>query len=82
MPSLRNQESKIKRLWKSIDFPGSFGNTHTFRKELKKHANIDISQRALDDIIHNDHVYQMSHIKRHLKAKSRRVTSSGVTIQV
>ena len=82
MPRLRNDEERIIRLWKSIDFPGSFGNSKDFRRELKKHANINISQRALDDIIHKDLVYQMSHIKRQRNSKSRKVTSTGVTIQV
>ena len=82
MPRLRNQEAKILKLWKSISFPGAFSNSLSFCKELKKHANIDISQKALDELIHKDLVYQMSHIKPYLKSKTRKVASSDVTIQV
>ena len=71
---------KILRLYKTLEFPGSFSSARKFKRALKDHAKIEISLKDLEAILNNDLTTQMSKVKP-LNPKMRHVISTGVTVQ-
>ena len=78
MVRTRNRKKRILKLWQSIDFPGSFGGTKAFLRELRKVPELsDVSQKEVDDAVHANLVYQMHRLHRYRKDQARPMTSWG-----
>lgn len=74
----QRERNRIKRLYSSINFPGSFSGVRKFKQQLEKHAGIKISERKLAEILHEHLNYQMSYIQPK-SSKRRRIHSRGTS---
>ncbi len=63
-------EEKILKLWRDVNFEGSFAGVKTFQVLLKLNKNIDVSENKLYEILQNDPLFVMH--QRGKKKISRR----------
>lgn len=59
-------DEEILKLWRDVDFEGSFSGVKTFQVLLKLNKNIDVSERRLYTILQNDPLFVM-----HQRGKKR-----------
>ena len=71
-------QKKVKKIldaYYDLQFPNSYGGVAEFRKSLKNNRGIEISQRALRNILKNESLYQAFYVRkktlfdRHLYAR-------------
>ena len=79
----QKEKHRILKLYNQISFPASFGSARKFRRSLRDHANIEISEKALNSILQEDLAHKMSRVKpKNPNQRSIVANSVGVSAQV
>lgn len=75
-------DEEILRLWKDINFAGSYRGVKTFQILLKTDLNIDVSEKRIYNIIKKDSVF-LIHLKpkRHINRRSFDLNFYGELLQ-
>ena len=75
-------DEELIRLWKNIDFSGSYRGIATFQVLLKTDLGIDVSQSRLYRVLQNEPIFLMHQRKyRPVKRRSYITHSYGALVQ-
>lgn len=75
-------DEKLLKLWRDINFSGSYRGVKTFQILLKTDLNIDVSEKRLYNILKNDHIYLIhAKPKRNYLRRKFDLNSYGELIQ-